>query len=145
MYSKQEAGLIRKKFWETAGQYFAPMPSADLQKVNWINYKTGVRFITFRLYADDQTASVAIEISHPDPLKRKSLYDCFLGLKANLGGEWLWEEEGAAATSRISSHIDQVNIYDTTTWPAVISFFKIALVQMDAFWVEFKEVFEMLD
>ena len=145
MYSNQEASLIRKKFWVTAGQYFAPMPSAGLEKVNWINYKTGVRFISFKMHVDDKFASIAVEISHPDPAKRKSFFDYFLGLKNQFEGEWIWEEETGAATSRISRTIQDVNIYKAETWPVIISFFKTAILQLDSFWVEYKEVFEMID
>lgn len=145
MYSKQETSLIRKKFWEKAGQYFAPMPSAGLEKVNWINYKTGVRFIAFRLHVDDKIASVAIEISHPDSDKRKSFYNTFLSLISSLEGDWTWEEETGSMTCRISRSVSEVNIYEPQTWPIIISFFKTAIIQLDSFWVEYREVFEMID
>lgn len=145
MYSKQEASLIRKKFWETAGQYFAPMPSASRAKVNWINYKTGVRFISFRLHADEKMAFIGIEISHADPTQRQRHYNQFLGLKKQLQGDWNWEVGSDQGLSRIFAELQGINIYKQETWPQIISFFKERILQLDAFWVGYKEVFEMLD
>lgn len=145
MYSKQEASLIRKRFWETTGQYLAPMPSASLDKVNWINYKTGVRFISFRLHADENMASIAVEISHPDTLKRDFYYNQFLGLKKQLPGIWGWETGSQHGPNRIYAELYDINIYKQETWPQIISFFKERILQLDAFWVEYKEMFEMLD
>ncbi len=145
MYSKQEASLIRKKFWETAGQYFAPMPSAGAEKVNWINYKTGVRFIAFKMHVDEKVASIAIEISHPDSEKRTTFFDYFTRLKNQLGNDWQWEKDAANSTSQIYRTIQEVNIYKPETWPAIISFLKTGIVELDAFWVEYKDVFEMID
>lgn len=45
MYSKAEKSKIRKDFWTAFGQYMKPVPSAEGTKVNWPNYKTGVKQI----------------------------------------------------------------------------------------------------
>ncbi len=145
MFSKQEASFIRKKFWETTGQYLAPMPSASLEKVNWINYKTGVRHISFRMHADENMALLSIEISHPDPKKRELCFNQFLSLKNKLSGEWRWEGSLDQSPGRIFIELNDVNIYKQETWPQIISFFKDGILRLDAFWVAYRDIFDMLD
>ncbi len=66
MYSKDEASQLKQAFWTTFGQYISPILSTDGLKINWVNYKTGIKHLYFRMEADKQIATIAIEISHPD-------------------------------------------------------------------------------
>ena len=43
-----------------------PVPGQMAAKGEWVNYKTGIRYLYFRMDADNKKASVAIEIAHPD-------------------------------------------------------------------------------
>ncbi len=61
-----------------------PLVSADGQPVNWLNYKTGVKHIFFRMDAGNKQAGIAIEITHPDPLLREQLYNQFRQVKSIL-------------------------------------------------------------
>ena len=49
MYSKAEATQLRQAFWTAFGQYMAPVPSAEGETTNWINYKTGFKHLYFRM------------------------------------------------------------------------------------------------
>lgn len=69
MYSKQEASKLKQQFWTSFGLYMQPVPSANGEKVNWINYKTGIRHVSFRMNAGDH-ADISIELSHPDETSR---------------------------------------------------------------------------
>ena len=64
MYTTELASKQRKKFWTIFGQYMKPVPGAGGEAVNWLNYKTGVRSVFFRMDADKQNAHVGIEIQH---------------------------------------------------------------------------------
>ena len=81
MYTKQEASLIRQKFWTVFGQYLSPIPGAGGEKVNWINYKTGVKGISFKMNADNNRAYVSIEISLSDKNVQLQYFDLFKGFK----------------------------------------------------------------
>ena len=149
MYSKQEASQLRQQFWTTFGQYMRPIPSAGGNKVNWINYKTGVRHITFKMNADERSAYMAIEITHPEPEKRKLFFDQFLFLKDSFDQmrSWIWEAEAAGTgnpLSRIFVELNNVNIYRMEDWPEIISFFKSGIIAIDAWWSEQKDLFEMI-
>ncbi|MEQ9298615.1 MAG: DUF4268 domain-containing protein, partial [Cyclobacteriaceae bacterium] len=66
MYSRKEASQIKQEFWTTYGQYMRPIRSASGEKVNWVNYKTGVKHLRFISDADNHQARIGIELSHSD-------------------------------------------------------------------------------
>ncbi|MEJ7627813.1 MAG: DUF4268 domain-containing protein [Ferruginibacter sp.] len=151
MFSKQEATLLRQQFWTNLGKYLSPVNSANGEKINWINYKTGVRYIRFIMEAGDNSARVSIEISHPDPVLRNLFYQQFNILKTRLeesiGCILSWENEvlteHGKQVSFIQDEITGVCIYKKEDWPRIIPFFKSRMVGMDLFWTDYKEVFEM--
>ncbi len=149
MYSKQEGAFLRSQFWITFGQYLAPIPSASGNKINWINYKTGIKFISFKMDVQKDHAYIAIELSHKDEDLQRSFFQHFKSLENEMEQEenWRWEEGiyvDGKKISRISQRLDAVNIYDQSTWPAIISFLKGRMIFLDRFWTEYKEFFEML-
>ena len=151
MYSKQEASLLNEEFWTTLGQYMAPIKSFEGQKINWINYKTGVRNIRFVLAVENKVASVTIELSHNDPLAHEAAYEKFILLKPVLeqisGVNWTWEkiitDPHGRLVSMISLRKPKLSVLNKSDWPELISFFKNHLVSLDAFWCENKFIFEI--
>jgi hypothetical protein len=150
MYSKQEAAQLRKKFWTQFGQYMRPLSGADGERINWLNYKTGIKHLYFRMDADNRQATIAIELRHPDPELRKEYFEKFAALKKLLeqrtGEKWKWEsliiDEDGKQVSRIGTTSKEVNVFDTADWPAIISFLKPRILALDNFWNLVKETFE---
>jgi len=142
MYSKEQASKLKEAFWTTFGQYIAPHPSAEGQKINWINYKTGIRHLHFKMQADNRSASIAIEISHPDPGMQELIFEQFKSfrniLKEQLNEDWEWQlhatDENHRTVSRISKRLNEVSIFREEDWPALISFFKPRIIALDEFW-----------
>lgn len=142
MYTNQEASKLRETFWTTFGQYMRPVLSADGVKTHWVNYKTGIHAIRFRMDADAAGATIAIEIAHTDPALRLTHYRQFEQLRnvlhEALGETWQWQPEVAdeygKGTSRISTALPGVNIYKPEDWPQIISFFKPRIIALDEFW-----------
>ena len=150
MYSKEEASKLRQQFWITFGKYMKPIPSAEGLPINWVNYKTGVKHILFRMDASQKEATISIHITHPDEEDRTRYFEQFKALKLlfvdALGEEWEWEpnavNEYGVQFSMISKTLNQVNIFDQQKWPMLISFLKPRLVALDQFWVDVKPIFE---
>lgn len=150
MYTKQEESAIRQEFWTTMGKYLSPIPSSTGNKVNWINYKTGIKNIQFKMDADKREAVVRIEI-RGDAEKRAITFDLFLSLKkafqAYVTNDYVWlpetEDEFGKTISCIYCISNDVNIFNKNDWPAMIVFFKTNITSLDSFWAEYKEVFEM--
>ncbi len=82
MFSKQEASQLRQQFWTTLGQYLSPVYSSENKKINWINYRSGVKYISFKMYAGEEAAKIAIEIAHPETENRVNYFNAFKTLKA---------------------------------------------------------------
>lgn len=149
MYSKQEASQVKKKFWTTFGQYMKPIASANGDTTNWVNYKTGINGIYFRMDADKQSAAIGIELNHTNEELRQEQYEKFVQLKTVLeestGEIWEWErvytDEDGRSISRISNTLKGVNIFNESDWPLIISFLKPRILALDEFWVFAKDLF----
>lgn len=152
MYTKQEASLLRQQFWTAFGQYMQPIPSADGEKINWVNYKTGNKQVAFKMQTDGSNAFVAIEIFHKNPIIRQSYFEKFLqfkkAFKQSAKEDWLWEihytDEHGKNLSRIYKKLDNTNVLNKDNWPQLISFFKSGIIALDQFWSEYKHGFEDL-
>ena len=150
MYTTQQVSKQRKKFWTIFGHYMKPVPGASGEAINWLNYKTGVRNIFFRMDADQQSAQVGIEILHVMEAERMHHYNHFVALKNLLeqttGNRWQWQadviDENGRSISRISQSLDSVNILEEPDWPAIITFLKQRITALDAFWETVKAGFE---
>ena len=142
MYSRDQASQIKQAFWTAFGQYIAPQPSADGLRINWINYKAGVKHLYFKMQADKKSAFIAIEITHPDPGIQELVFEQFKELKAvltaSIAEEWDWElhhvDENGKTISRIIKTLPNVSVFNQTDWPALISFFKPRIIALDDFW-----------
>ena len=142
MYSKQEAAKQREAFWTTFGQYMRPVLSADGEKVNWVNYKTGIVGVRFEMDVDNTHARIGIVLSQQDTTTQESYYNQLLQLKHILedstGEVWQWEpaaqDEYGKPIKRIGIELSSVNIYKKDDWPQIISFFKERMIALDAFW-----------
>lgn len=150
MYSRQEASQLREEFWTAFGKYMQPILSAEGERINWINYKTGVKHISFKINAA-KGASIAIEISHPDLDEQKNHYQKFEQLRLLLNNaleeDWNWiaavKDENDKLVSRIYLEITDVHILNKADWPTLISFFKPRIIRLDQFWSNVKPLFEM--
>jgi hypothetical protein len=152
MYSRQEAAQLRASFWTSFGLYMAPVPSAEGLKTNWVNYKTGVKDLYFKMQAESGSARIAIVLTHADAARRQEFFQQLLQVKNLLRDavkeEWQWEpqvqDENNKTVSRIYTCLTDIHIFRKEDWPAIISFFKPRIIALDAFWTEVKEGFMYL-
>ena len=151
MYTKDQASAIKQAFWTAYGQYMALHLSAEGQKINWINYKTGIKHLHFKLQVDNRVATMTIEMSHPDAGIQELMFEQFEEfrnlMKGYLNEEWEWElhslNEHYKTVSRIYTSIPQVSIFKQEDWPALISFFKSRMIALDEFWSDAQYSFDV--
>lgn len=147
MYSKHEASLLRQQFWTAFGQYMLPVLSADGEKINWVNYKTGQKHIRFTMQVENKTATIAVELNNPDLNAQEEALETFTQFKNALSDEWIWQKhlmtENNKNISRIYKELPGINIMTKEDWPALISFFKINIIELDDFWSNYKFAFEL--
>lgn len=150
MYTKQEASILTQQFWTAFGLYMAPILSAEGEKINWVNYKTGEKDTRFMMMTVDSTAKISISLSHRDTGLQQLYFNKFLQLKKILlqktREEWQWKElvanEHGKIISEIYVELQNVSVLNQQDWPAIISFFKPRLIALDIFWCEYKYAFE---
>lgn len=151
MYSKDEAARLKQEFWTTFGQYMALENSSEDMRINWINYKTGIKYLYFKMEADNKKVRIGIEISHPDPGIQELIFEQFKEFKNILNGyleeEWVWElhtsDEYGKLLTRISRVEHDKSIFKREDWPAIISFLKPRLMALDRFWSDARDSFEL--
>ena len=151
MYSREQTKKLREQFWTRYGQYMSVVPSADGSPVNWVNYKTGLKYLSFRMEANQGTARISIDISHPDAGIRKLLFDQLLQYRSifheTLAEEWEWQEELSddygKKLSRVEISISNVSVFNMADWPTLISFFKPRIIALESFWATAQYGFEM--
>ncbi len=152
MYSKEQASQLKQSFWTTFGQYISPHLSAEGLKINWVNYKTGIKHLNFRMQAENGWANIAIEITHPDAGIQELFFEQFkelnLVLTDALQEYWEWDlniiNEHGKIISRIGKQLNNVSIFNRNDWPALISFFKPRIIALDEFWSNAKHSFDDL-
>lgn len=150
MYTKQEAAKQRQAFWTSFGQYMQPVLSAEGEQVNWINYRTGINHIQFRMDAGQQEASIGIVFTHADISAQQYHFGQLQALETllreALQEDWIWEalvrDEQGKVQSRVYTVLKSVNINRTEDWPSIISFLKPRIIALDAFWSMAKYAFD---
>ena len=124
----------------------SPLPGRSGENVNWLNYKTGVKNLYFRMDAGDGRASIAIEMRQAE---RHHLFQKLGQLKplleTILQEAWDWQEdvvdEDGETISRIGTQIENVNLSNTADWPSIISFLKPRMLSLDEFWEQVRDGF----
>ncbi len=152
MFKRQEASHLREEFWTTFGRYMSPVPSAEGMKINWINYKTMLREVHFRMDVNQKSAIISITIEHHDAGIRELYFQQFEELKtllhATLEEEWEWQAHIRMAEDKIISSISKeltgVSVFNKDQWPDLISFFKPRIMALDRFWEDARYSFDAL-
>jgi hypothetical protein len=153
MYTREQASQVKQVFWTKFGKYMAPVLSANGEKINWINYKTGIRNLKFCMNVTSEEAYIGIEIQHKNPTHASKIYDQFVLLKPKLEEVldecWHWEricEKGSDHfLSRISIRLQSCDIRNESSWAIIISFLKPRIIALDKFWCEYSMIFEGIE
>jgi len=153
MFSKEQASALRMEFWNLFGQSLKGKMSAEGMRINWINYKTGVKDVYFRMNAESKRATIGIQITHQDLGLQELFYQQFLEAKSplenTLGEKWIWEEAISTPEGKIISQIYTVledrSIFNQKHWPEIMKFLKPRIIKLDEFWSVAGDVFKELD
>ena len=152
MFSKAEARAWNEQFYTAFGVYMRKhQPVADYG-LKWLNYQTGVKDVYFRVEAAKKAGRVSIDLQHSDEGIRELFFEQFLEfrrlLEDYLEAALIWDQNYELPNGRIISRIyvekKGLNIYKQDDWRDFFEFFEVYLVRLDAFWADFKPVFEEL-
>ena len=143
MYTKQEISKQKQAFWTAFGRYMKPVLSADGEEISWLNYKTGNKYVYFKMDVDSRQAQIAMVVQHPDRDNQRTYFDRLGQLKVifeeTVGEQdWTWEpdstDEQGRTVSVVQKELVGVSLFKNEDWPAIISFLKPRIMALDAFW-----------
>jgi hypothetical protein len=147
LYSREESAKIKTAFWTAYGVYMSPVPSSEGEKINWINYRTGEKYIQFKTEIENRTVTLAVVFNHPDPDIRALYFEQFEKFKQlfenEMGEDWVWQPSGKSGT-RIYTTLEGFSLFNKEHWPNIISFLKQKMTALDSFWNNIKYAFEEL-
>ncbi|KXX68119.1 DUF4268 domain-containing protein [Flammeovirga sp. SJP92] len=153
MYSREEHIKMRTEFWTRFGQMMKPFTNSEGQKVNWVNYKTGIKNVFFKMDANKQKCSIGIYVTHRDLDLQEVYFQQFIDLKdflhSVLEEEWAWEfkskDRNNKTVSRIYIELEGVNLFKQDDQPTIYEFLKPRILKLNEFWEDAKEPFKALE
>lgn len=151
MFTRDEAKAWNERFYTLFGTYMRRhQPQAEGAR-QWLNYRTGVKNIFFRVEAGSGWAQVAIDVQQPDAGMRYLFFEQFQEFRKVLEshtGPMHWEKDHSLPNGRIISRIyqkqEEVSLYKEDDWHRIFPFFEKYLLALDAFWADFREGFIQL-
>ncbi|MDB4710894.1 DUF4268 domain-containing protein [Flavobacteriales bacterium] len=152
MYERETVRNTKSLFYTSFGKFMKNEYSKSGLRVKWINYQTGIKQLYIRLDADNKNARFCIDIQHKDIDIRELQYAQFVELNKLFTAisdlNWTWNEnftnENSNQCCRISTEIENFNIYDKANWKIAFDFYKKSLIHFDEFWYDYKELFLQL-
>ena len=141
MFSREEKKSLNTAFFNQFVRHMSRHHSKGSGGGRWESYKTGVKGLYFRLLTAP-IVGIAIDIQQKDPEIRALLYDQFVELRRLLEAEWgdevNYEQshylESGLEVSRISITLENTYFYDKEQWTAILNWFEMNLLGLDAFW-----------
>lgn len=152
MFSKAEAKALNERFYTAFGIFMRKHQPGSDYGLSWLNYKTGVKEVFFRVEADKKSGRVCIDLQHPDEGMRTLFFEQFLEfrkmLESYMETELVWDEQymlpNGREISRIYIQKEGISLYNEDDWRDFFEFFETYLLRLDAFWADFKPAFEEL-
>lgn len=148
MYTREQSSVARQEFWTVFGKYMSPVPSSEGLKINWVNYRTGVKDVYFRMETLPESASISVSIEHSDASTRELFFAQFqefrIMFQEALEEEWDWQSNvnvNGKHISRIIKELPNTSVLSKDQWPDLISFFKPRIIALDSFWENAKYSF----
>lgn len=143
MFSKQEAQQFKKEFWTAFGKSFPR---------RWLLYNTKIKDFSFKFFADNKKAEVALEIEMKDEYLRTAYYDKIWSLEDILKGyigqfekDAKYRLNNGKVVSRIWVGIDQVSIFNKNTWQKIFEFFVEKMQGFETFFGDYEDFIRNID
>ncbi len=147
MYSKEEAKQIRVEFWEQFRDFTNRRRKNKGRTGKWILDKTGINALNLKFHFDKNEAIVGIDIETRNMERRLEMYEKLEGLRNQvnqaLGEKTRWEleyvRENNKPISRVFVSIQDVSIFDRSTWNRVNMFFFDRMTALEDVFNEYRD------
>lgn len=153
MLSKQEKKQLNIDFFTAFGRIMQGCFSETGKRIQWTNYRTGIRGLYVRIELGKKSVSFNIDLEMKDPDILEMMWEQMLELKPVLETEMpnqlIWEDnytkQSGIRVSRVQCTLDQGSIYDKSTWPEMLQFLKKNILAFDRFWANCFDIFKALE
>lgn len=142
MFSREEAKIIKKKFWVSFDKAYPK---------KWVLYNTKIKGFSFKFIAEQKKAGVTLDIEPNDNAQRELLFEQLLSVKNILESEFIpdliFEKDYVLDNGKVISRIyigypTKFSIYNESTWEDCFKFFNINMLLFESFWEDYKEYIE---
>ena len=152
MWSKEEAKERKIEFFTNFGVYMKKYVPEFGEKIRWVNYRTGIKSIRFKIESHKKHSLVCIDIIHKDEGIRELFFEQFQEFKKLLSANmdtlnWVkkYRIDSGIYITRIYTELNGPSINQKSEWGDIYRFFEKNLVALHEFWELSKEVFKDLE
>lgn len=141
MFSKEASKRLRQEFWISFGKSFPR---------KWILYNTKIKGLSLKFHFELKKAMVSLDIDHSDLAVRIALWEKILSLESIMKNDYLPEVifndslilDNGKEISRVYIVLNNVSIHNKNTWRETMEFLNENMLLLEAFFMEFREIFE---
>lgn len=152
MLKKEELRQLRVDFWSAFEDFNKKKRTSNNRKINWAQYKSGIKDIYFRMDFTTHEAFFAIDLQMRDAAVRALVWEQFMEteklLKLHIGDEIQHQEslllEEGFEIHRMRWSMEGVSIANEEDYEKVIQYLSEKIYGLDRFWYEFSDLFNAL-
>ena len=122
------------------------------EKIRWVNYRTGLNSVRFKIEANKKSSSICIDIISSDEGVREVFFEQFEEFKILLSKKMdtlNWEKkyriDSGVYISRIYTELIGPSINKESEWGDIYRFFEKNLIALHDFWEISHEIFRDLE
>lgn len=147
MFSKEELKELKIAFWNGFKEHMKKHKSSNGKRMNWLSYKTDIKFVFLRLDVTNKEASINFDIQHKYDDIRALVYEQMTELKVvledSISTKTIWNENikyNNLTISRICWEKKDLNFYNVNDHNEIYEFFKKTLLEFDVFYQDYKDI-----
>lgn len=151
MYSKEEAKIIRKKFWDDFDDYTKKRRGRRRKSTNWMLHHTGIKGFSLKFDGNNKSVQVGFEIASKGIQRQLKYTEKMESLKALLDEEFdhqlIWNNhyitESGKEVFRIYIEKTSVSLFKESDWKQIFEFFFIQMNTLENWFLEYKDIIKM--
>lgn len=151
MYSKEEAKVIRKRFWNSFEQFSKKGRKRLGKSSTWMLQKTGIKGFSLKFDANNKAVQVGFEIASKGLQRQLKYYEKMQSLKALLDDEFnqqlIWNDhyltENGKEVFRIYIEKTRLNLFKEEDWNQIFDFFFKQMNTLEDWFMEYRDIIKM--
>lgn len=151
MYSKEEAKVIRKRFWNSFEKFSKKGRKRLGKSSTWMLQKTGIKGFSLKFDAANKAVQVGFEIASKGLQRQLKYYEKMQSLKALLDAEFdqqlIWNDhyltEEGNEVFRIYMEKTGLNMFEEEDWDPIFDFFFKQMNTLEDWFIEYRDIIKM--